>query len=1235
MKIAYFYTTVFFFMLAGILGVQAQPTSKEYQSLLWEISHPTKTKEVSYLYGTMHVSKKLAFNLSDTFFIGLNNADIVALETEPTDWMEEVMDLRYATEYFGNYPMWSGSYKGFYQRMYSLSPPNNEQIGELISSRDLMLNSLQYRNNPYMLDFEEDTYLDMFIYMSGKRMEKHVVGLENIAQTNDFHRIARSEVLTKKDRKPIPVWLEERMKEQDLGTIFENSYRQQDLDLMMELLSLFQTDHYTHWFLNERNRLMADSMEVLMANNRVFAGVGAAHLAGEKGMINYLRNKGFTVRPVGFLKTDYATDEKKRLDSLSTDLNLTEQISPDNQFVISLPAKLYELPYSGKHLLCSEMVNGSFFSVQKINTFDLVSGLTPNAYLAKVDSLLFENIPGTILSKEKIKKGPYSGWEIKNRTKTGNLQHYQIYATPFEVLVMKMGGNGDFIENWSDSVFGTLRFTADFSKDTEWKEQTYVYGGFQVTLPSIQLLDNNTSISAVYNHPVFQGFDPKTSNQYLVTRSVLNDFFYLEEDEFELDRAADKLGKRLKKEVSCKNIGSHDGLPCIDFVLSEKEGKKDKNKVSYRLIIQGPYYYLLAANTHSNDTELTRFIKSFKVVPFEYNKPFETYTDTFLHFSVQTALEINESKIRKPSSSEKPKDYEEVKESYIYMAESGERIRVFFNKHHQYTYYPSVDSLFEEDIRDIVEDNNQYVISKKRADTDQLYIQDVLLGDTGTTRAIKLRIVAKKTGDTKYTIRTMVDTLMPVSPFVEQFYNTFQPSDSVLSLSIFEPKGDLFLNDLFSTEQDSFQKALSSLSYVKLTEKDVDRVKGILNEYPFEEEDKEFIRALLLEELRYVKDPRLIEIAKSLYFDNPNYYPIQMAALAIICAQKNQEAVEALTYIMSQDLPYVMDGDKYLLSPLRRDSMELWKQLYPQMFEFDHIPEYKALILSDLEDMLKAGFIEPDFYEAYLVKLLEEAEFILKKNMAKEQKKELEDAQSMATDEKKSSFGVGEKNHALLQKYRLLLPHSNQEQVKQLIERFDQNIQTYANRIQMIQYKLKNEMEVDEKQIIELASKPDVLLELFLALQAIDKEKLIPAQYRPNELIAKLILNEGATGSYYWGVRYDYDKDTFSMLKQEITHVRGKAYKVYYFKINQFISSSDAQKSNFVAKDFQRLALIAIELKEGELNLNGRRYKTTVKIENPEREEKYIEEMTQEFIVKDRPRASSRDLGDNYGYWDY
>ena len=94
-------------IFTSVFGFSQQ---KSYQGLLWEISG-NGLNTPSYLYGTMHVSNKLAFNVSDSFYLCLNKVDAIALESSPANWMDDYRNMGAFSG--GNY-----SYDGFYDKSY-------------------------------------------------------------------------------------------------------------------------------------------------------------------------------------------------------------------------------------------------------------------------------------------------------------------------------------------------------------------------------------------------------------------------------------------------------------------------------------------------------------------------------------------------------------------------------------------------------------------------------------------------------------------------------------------------------------------------------------------------------------------------------------------------------------------------------------------------------------------------------------------------------------------------------------------------------------------------------------------------------------------------------------------------------------------------------------------------------------------------------------------------------------
>ena len=81
----------------------------------------------------------------------------------------------------------------------------------------------------------------------------------------------------------------------------------------------------------------------------------------------------------------------------------------------------------------------------------------PEKIYKEIDSLLFENIPGKIIEKKSIMLNGYHGFDITNKTRRGDLQRYQIFVTPFEMLVFKMSGKESYVNGpEAEKFFGSI-----------------------------------------------------------------------------------------------------------------------------------------------------------------------------------------------------------------------------------------------------------------------------------------------------------------------------------------------------------------------------------------------------------------------------------------------------------------------------------------------------------------------------------------------------------------------------------------------------------------------------------------------------------------------------------------------------------------------------------------------------------------------------------------------------------
>ncbi len=191
-------------LLILLVAVFCQAQSPEYKGLLWKISGNGLDKP-SYLYGTMHVSNKVAFHLSDSFYKAIENVDVVSLEINPETWMETMTSDYYVADNMGNaFSMRNNnSQLGFYKSIFELKQPDNKSIGSALGAELGILNSLLYRTSNYSADFQEDTYLDLFIFQAGKKQGKEIAGLELLGNTMRLNELAAKPEKDKKKKKAL------------------------------------------------------------------------------------------------------------------------------------------------------------------------------------------------------------------------------------------------------------------------------------------------------------------------------------------------------------------------------------------------------------------------------------------------------------------------------------------------------------------------------------------------------------------------------------------------------------------------------------------------------------------------------------------------------------------------------------------------------------------------------------------------------------------------------------------------------------------------------------------------------------------------------------------------------------------------------------------------------------------------------------------------------------------------
>jgi uncharacterized protein YbaP (TraB family) len=267
-------------------SAQSQTKSPKLEdSLLWEVSGNGLAKS-SYLYGTIHMICEADYFVSEKTKKALDAADQLVLEVNLSD-EKELANMQQLA--LGKEPL---DKKLTPEQLSTLDGILKESTGMNIQQ----VNSLSLVSVMSLIFMKTFGCADLKFYelefiKQAKKRPMEIGGLESIksqfeilenAYTND-EMIVMLEEAVKEGASP----LVGNYKSENIEAIFKNTTSEKLMNQRNRMAML-----------DTRNGNWVKQMPELMKKQSVFFAVGAAHLAGEEGVINLLRKAGYKVKPV-------------------------------------------------------------------------------------------------------------------------------------------------------------------------------------------------------------------------------------------------------------------------------------------------------------------------------------------------------------------------------------------------------------------------------------------------------------------------------------------------------------------------------------------------------------------------------------------------------------------------------------------------------------------------------------------------------------------------------------------------------------------------------------------------------------------------------------------------------------------------------------------------------------------------------------------------------------------------
>ncbi|MFN6944749.1 MAG: TraB/GumN family protein, partial [Cytophagaceae bacterium] len=1114
-RIQTIFTSIFLVFSFISFSIFAQTKTKSTENgLLWEISG-NGLKKPSYLYGTMHVSNKIAFHLPESFFEALKNTDMIALEINPDIFVDEI----FSSPFYKERENWErGNGDNFYTSAFYLGIPTNNLFRMVLSKEDHFANYLLYRSRKASEDFQEDTYLDLFIYQAGKKLNKKITGLEKLDETIEFsYKAVMEETGSKKENM-------EYTYEGDSWEDLEDAYRRGDLNLIDSISRGSETKLYREYMLFKRNAIMVERMDSILKHHSLFAGVGAAHLPGEMGMLNMLREKGYTVRVI---KNDGSHSKMKdKIENMTFKNTFTKHYAEDSLFEVNVPGKVFQTPtsysYSDegayKEYFCADMANGAYYSIIRQNTYGLLTDLSQNDYYKKIDSILFENIPGKILKKKRIVEGNIEGFDILNVTKTGNQQRYKIYITPLEVVIFKVAGIKKYATKEGNSFISSIKF-----RPARQGENTFASkgAGFSVKMPGDYIREDNSKENArIKRDYMVQSYDDK-GNYYLFSKTTYPDFTYIEEDTFELYQLAKNFCKEIEYKISDRKFATYKGSPVIDI----KATREDSENLYLRVLISGPEYFLMATK-NSDSLAFVGFASTFNLTDKQYAGSFTVYEDTLHGYKVTTPVPLyGEFLYKKDMKDQRTKERKEKdqffsneKSLYYVSLPSSEVIEVVYNR---FTDFFSMDKdEFWEQSKHFISDRGSLVIEKEVWNNPNE--TTFLLTDTNSSRAVKTKLVLAD--NLFYIVKATIDTTGKESKFVSEFFNSFAPLKQGEPDFLFTDKSKKFFEACASDDTTIVKSALYATAYVNFQDSDLPNLISILEDKKFTKNftDNKFQKQRLIEKIVAIETKDSEAFVRRFYKESSDSAHLQLIILNKLAGTKNQKSYKLLSELLASEAPLYGKSDINRMYNQLYDSLQLAAKLFPSMLELTRYPEYKENSYRLLAALVDSGFVKSEVYKFKKDEILRETSEELKRRVSQD-----------------SKSSKRPNNGDILGKYSaLLIPFYNDKDVKQVFHKMvnqkDKNISFLVSL-----HLLKANQETEDSLWVNFSKNDFYRVMLYNRLKDINRLDRLDSEYNTQEALAKALL----CGKYSAN-----ETDTVVFIDRRIVTLGDKSGYVYFFK---------------------------------------------------------------------------------------
>lgn len=581
--------------------LQTLSFSQSDNTFLYRITGNGLTKP-SFLFGTVHLRDSRLFNFQDSLYSFIKQCDVFANEVDPDSLTEKVLEFHISKskkETIGQLlpPEAISRIKKKYQYI-TTTPLEELTIEEIIDQ------SISYYENLGVKD-QMATFMDMYLMGLAKDFGKTITGLEPLEDQLAMY----DKLLQGKDPEKV---LDASIGKKKKADILIKAYLQNDLKTLSEYVAKLPPDMEVI-VLSNRNKVMVKSMMKLMPQSSVFAAIGAAHLPGSQGLLQLLRNEGFTVTPE---LSENRTHAKKFL--------TVKKGEKDNWIKTTVEKDGYEILMPGTPSRNAiPQTGGEMYTYidwqhnEQYMAMHIASevSITPD----NRDSLLKKILQGvgekgiTISQPETIQVNGYYGMVMSMKDADKTFYKTGVFSKDNEVVLLMMG-TPDLIDlTGPKSVRFMNSLNAIPKKMEAFKKVSDSFYGFSFDMPgkpAIEISDNEEK-----NIGYKQYFSKQGSQEFLSLVVFCRKGYNFPNDSATIETYLERITQDMDTLVSSNNGWIDSLFPLKEIVFIDNEGKKNQS----RMITRGNRLYLqmyASPKEEFSRETATNFFNSFSLLPY-------------------------------------------------------------------------------------------------------------------------------------------------------------------------------------------------------------------------------------------------------------------------------------------------------------------------------------------------------------------------------------------------------------------------------------------------------------------------------------------------------------------------------------------------------------------------------------------------------------------------------------------